>query len=115
MAILVKLIPLIGLSASFTASEIGFFAVQKQLESEERTGWLASENRAMLLTFGLFALFTVSFFGTFMAAMSLPFSPMTDVAIGLAAVTAATLAAYGIFGFATKRTSAKAVRAIAGK
>lgn len=104
MTLLFKFIPLIGLSVAFSLSEIGFFAIQKQLESTTRSGWLANERVAIALPFGLLMLFTASFFGIFLTANRLPYTPLTDVVIGLVAMTAATLAAYGVHGWVNRHS-----------
>ncbi|MTH98904.1 hypothetical protein [Roseibium sp. RKSG952] len=103
MIVFMKLLPMIGSSLVFMATEVGYFLAADQFQSENRTGWLAGDRVPMLVTITLFAIFLVSFFGTFEGALLLPFSAVVDALIGLVAVSVATVFAYVIYGFIEKR------------
>ncbi|MTI43000.1 hypothetical protein JM93_01815 [Roseibium hamelinense] len=111
MPLLLKILPIIGSSLVFMATEIGYFLMADQFQSERRTGWLAGDRVPMMVTIVLFLIFMASFYGTFGAALLLPFHPLIDAFIGLCAVSLATVGAYQFHKYLDKSEETETAKA----
>ncbi|MEM9631357.1 MAG: hypothetical protein AAGA50_08530 [Pseudomonadota bacterium] len=82
-------------AAVFSVAVFGYFIVSRVFQSDRRSGLLKGDGVAFLIAGVLFAVFTVSYIEIFSLAFRLPFSAYTDLAIGLTAVAAAIVVAFG--------------------